>query len=210
MRYVPSKKLFSYWDRLRGLRKAPERSEIEPSDIREYLGDTFILEVNKTLRTISFRLAGTRLCSVYGRELKGLGFLNIWNEEDNLRIIRSVTRVYRDYKPALIAHVGSTDSGRDADFETLILPLLPTHDGDIRMLGISSPKEMPYWMGSEPIIDNRVISTHSMTIEGQMNENAPALVPFPGDLKIAPQNVLNTDEGRQFGHLRILDGGRQD
>lgn len=208
MRHSASKKIFSYWNNLRNGRKAPERAEIEPSDIREYLGDTFILEVNKTLRTISFRLAGTRLCSSYGQELKGLGFLNLWDEEDNLRIIRAVTRTYKDYRPATISHKGKTAEGREVDFETLILPLLPTHDGDIRLLGICTPKETPYWLGSEPITHNKVISTYNMDIDGHEDVNGSTLVPFPHDLQISPNIASAGTEGRQFGHLRILDGGK--
>ncbi len=45
MRFENSKQLYSYWLNLKGDRKAPDRSEIEPSDIRSLLGDTFILEV---------------------------------------------------------------------------------------------------------------------------------------------------------------------
>jgi len=69
---------------------APERTEIEPVEIRHILGDTFILEISAQLRTISFRLAGTRLCGAYGRELKGLGYLAIWREEDNFEIAKAI------------------------------------------------------------------------------------------------------------------------
>ncbi|PCI03400.1 MAG: PAS domain-containing protein [Hyphomicrobiales bacterium] len=208
MRHLASKHLFSYWSRLRSQRKAPTRAEIEPGDIREHLGDTFILEVNKSLRTISFRLAGTRLCNAYGRELKGLGFMNLWAEEDNLRVLRAITRTYRDFKPAIISHKGRTEDGREVDFETLVLPLLPTHDGDIRLLGISTTKEMPFWLGSEPIVTNKVLSAYNISVENKEDEREARLVPFPGDLKIAPAVISATTQGRQFGHLRIIDGGR--
>ncbi|MFK5979365.1 MAG: PAS domain-containing protein [Rhizobiaceae bacterium] len=207
MRHLASKNIFSYWSRLRNQRKAPTRGEIEPSDIREHLGDTFILEVNKSLRTISFRLAGTRLCNAYGQELKGLGFLNLWGEEDNLRVLRAISRSYRDYKPTLISHRGKTADEREVEFETLVLPLLPTHDGDIRLLGISTAKEMPFWLGSKPIVTNKVLSAYNICVDSK-DESEATLVPFPGDLKIAPSVISATTEGRQFGHLRILDGGK--
>lgn len=67
--------LFQYWNRLRGSRPAPQRSEIEPVDIKSLLADTFILESDARGEAI-FRLAGTRLCATYGRELKGYSFLS--------------------------------------------------------------------------------------------------------------------------------------
>src|SRR5680860_1013092 len=80
MRHENSRILFAYWERIRSGRQAPRREEIEPSDIRHLLGDTFILDVSGSLRTISYRLAGTRLCAAYGKELKGMGFLVPWDE----------------------------------------------------------------------------------------------------------------------------------
>ena len=65
--------LFQYWNRLRHGRPAPKRTEIEPADIKTLLADTFILE-RDTRGEAVFRLAGTRLCAVYGRELKGFSF----------------------------------------------------------------------------------------------------------------------------------------
>ena len=209
MRHLASKHLFSYWTNLRNDRKAPTRAEIEPSDIREYLGDTFILEVNQSLRTISFRLAGTRLCNAYGQELKGLGFMNLWAEEDNLRVLRAITRTYRDFKPAILSHKGSAADGREVDFETLVLPLLPTHDGDIRLLGISTTKETPIWLGNDPIVTNKVTSAYNLTGVTRDDTNEASLVPFPGNFKISPSVISATIEGRQFGHLRVLDGGKQ-
>ncbi len=112
MRHGGSRKLFDYWNTLRAGRTAPERSEIEPSDIRSILGDTFILEVSMQFRTVSFRLAGTRLCAAHGRELKGLGFLALWSEEDNYEIARSVARVYRDMTPVLLSYTAQSATGR--------------------------------------------------------------------------------------------------
>lgn len=208
MRHLASKKIYSYWNDLRKQRKAPTRAEIEPSEIREYLGDTFILEVNQTLRTISFRLAGTRLCNAYGQELKGLGFMNLWAEEDNLRVLRAISRSYRDFKPTIISHKGKAADGREVEFETLVLPLLPTHDGDIRLLGVSTPKEAPFWLGSEPIVTNKITSAYNISVSSTQDESEATLVPFPGDLKMSPSVISATTQGRQFGHLRVLDGGK--
>ncbi|MEJ1934798.1 PAS domain-containing protein, partial [Nostoc sp. NIES-2111] len=71
MKHPASRTLFSYWDTLRGERTAPERSELDPGAIRNILADTFILEVDAG-QTFPFRLAGTRVCALYGRDLKGV------------------------------------------------------------------------------------------------------------------------------------------
>src|SRR6185295_12220787 len=73
--------LFNYWDQLRAGRIAPNRLEIEPSRIADILAETFMLE-RIDARTYQFRLAGTRLCELFGSELRGKNFLEGWSEQD--------------------------------------------------------------------------------------------------------------------------------
>jgi len=208
MRNSGSKSLYKYWNNLRRGRKAPERGEIEPSDIRNLLSDTFILEVDNNLRTISFRLAGTRLCTIYGRELKGYGYLGLWEESDNLTIIKCIAAVYRDYIPAVISHTGFASNNRSVGFETLVLPLLPTHDGNIRILGVSTLNgECPYWIGADKIELNSVASVRSVTVELPTPAEIASLAPRIGQLQIA--GTGDAEISKKVGHLRVIEGGKQ-
>jgi hypothetical protein len=81
MKHVTSRELYDYWNRVRRGRPAPRRNEIEPGDIRRILADTFILEVTGRDR-FPIRLAGTRMCGMYGREIKGGNFLDLWTVND--------------------------------------------------------------------------------------------------------------------------------
>ena len=76
MKTTNAQAIFAYWDRLRGARSAPERGEIEPGAVRHALLDTFILENGADGLTI--RLAGTRLCALFGGELKDRSFNSLW------------------------------------------------------------------------------------------------------------------------------------
>jgi hypothetical protein len=193
MRHGGSRKLFDYWNTLRGSRPAPERSEIEPSDIRSILGDTFILEVSMQFRTVAFRLAGTRLCSAYGRELKGLGFLALWSEEDNYEIARSIARVYRDMTPIMLSYTAVSATGRTLDYEAIILPLAQAADGNARVLGIATPRSTPFWLGADPITGNQLRT--SRVVERV-------------DAEAVPEASAPLRESRRFGHLTVLDGGK--
>ncbi|GIL00313.1 MAG: PAS domain-containing protein [Alphaproteobacteria bacterium] len=201
MRQKGSNRLFEYWNTLRGTRPAPERGEIEPGDIREMLGDTFILEVAAQMRTIAFRLAGTRLCAAYGRELKGLGFLALWDEEANFAIAKTVRRVYRDYQPMLVSYTAATAEGHFVEFEMVLLPLMPVADGNARILGLASPRKVPYWFGAEPLVVNHL--RHLRTIETTVA--APPLAPAEVREAGAPSAE---DRRRRVAHLTVLDGGR--
>ena len=76
MKNASTRLVFEYWDGLRGERAAPERGEIEPGALRHALADTFVLE-NEPIGPV-FRLAGTRLCALFGREQRGRAFAALW------------------------------------------------------------------------------------------------------------------------------------
>src|SRR5579863_8728603 len=77
MKHAASRELYAYWQERRGEHSAPQRAEIEPGAIRQVLSDTFILALDGGAGH-PFRLAGTRICALFGRELKGGSFIGLW------------------------------------------------------------------------------------------------------------------------------------
>lgn len=202
MRHKTSKKIFTYWNNLRGQRIAPERTEIEPSDIRDILGDTFILEVDHLYRTISFRLAGTKLCSSYGRELKNVGYLGLWDETDNLKIFDAVKQVYKHAKPTVIAHLAETENKQFLEYETLLLPLANSTSETVRILGVAAPAEVPMWMGIDNVVNNRIKSVRTLTLE-ELTQS-PSIVP---NLPVMTPTTYEGKIPRKVAHLTVFDGG---
>lgn len=215
MRHESSRQLFNYWNRIRGERPAPKRDEIEPSDIRQLLSDTFILEVSGTLRTISYRLAGTRLCAAFGRELKGYGFLGHWAEEDCFEVAKLLARVYRDNQPIMMVMRAETESGKTVDFEMVALPLEPLADGSARILGIANVEKDHYWIGSEPLSNCRLRSMrHIDKIISKPSETpplAPSLLPpvvMPSLQNDVSDTKFDKKPSRKVAHLVVHDGGK--
>src|SRR5258708_8168623 len=85
MKQASSRELFGYWTQRRGTRAAPERGEIEPSAIRRALGDVFILEFARQ-GGHPFRLAGTRVCALFWRELTNEQFPNFLDAPSRLGV----------------------------------------------------------------------------------------------------------------------------
>jgi hypothetical protein len=197
MKHAHSNELFNYWNRLRGGRQAPDRREVEPSDIRELLGDTFILEVNPSFKTISFRLAGTRLCNAHGRELKSVGFLNLWSEQDNLTIINTIRKVHDETVPCVISCISKSASGQIIEYEMVLLPLQNGQTDTRRILGISTPAQKENWIGSDPFIESQVSNIRFVDyIEA---EETPSIE--------TPVGMHDNQNFKRFGHLRVFDGG---
>ncbi|MGI9402194.1 MAG: PAS domain-containing protein [Rhizobiaceae bacterium] len=201
LRHASSQELFDYWNTIRAGRAAPERSEVEPSDVRTILGDTFILEVSLQLRSISFRLAGTRLCAAHGKELKGLGFLALWQEEDNFDIARAVNRVYQEFEPMLLCYTAISEDNRTVEYESIMLPLMPAAGGNARILGIATPKTNPYWLGSDPLIQNCLRNARSIAVP----DASPSLIPDYSTAPLEPEAL--PDGQRRVAHLTVFDGG---
>jgi len=199
MRSIQAKKLYNYWNNLRGSRPAPDRREIEPSDIRDILADTFILEIDQTYRSISFRLAGTRLCSAYGKELKGYGFLGLWAEASNLDVFQVVQGVYQNSKPAVLSYLAETEGEKTVNYEMLLLPIHNGTSNSLRILGVATCTELPNWLGEDPIINNRLKSYRYLEPEAIQS---PSLVPDLQDLADVKQ-----DDVKQVAHLTVIKGG---
>src|SRR5215211_6129940 len=108
MKHATTRMIFAYWDALRGERAAPERGEIEPGEIRHVLADTFMLEIGEGQRA-EFRLGGTRLCSLFGRELKGRPLHELWPADGQDEIQHLVDIVVDETAGLVAGLVGITD-----------------------------------------------------------------------------------------------------
>lgn len=205
MREQGTIELFQYWNRLRNGRPAPRRAEVEPADIKTLLSETFILERDCRGEAI-FRLAGTRLCSIHGRELKGFAFASLWRMRDQRLVAKFIENCFASAAVGVITYRGISQRGRACGFELLLLPL----DGGERhqrCLGIMSATERPVWLGADPIVENATDSVRAVDPEREplFLGNRPALaVPSlaPSDEDIAAQ------PRRRVRHLTVLEGGR--
>ena len=159
MKHATTRMIFSYWDSLRGERMAPERGEIEPGEIRHVLADTFILEVVE--RNAVIRLAGTRICAFFGRELRGKAFARLWQEEAASEIARAVETVLDETAGVVAGLSAVTDEGASVDFEMVLLPLRHRGKPHARILGALSPAVVPAWVGLYPV---RHLATSSFRV----------------------------------------------
>jgi hypothetical protein len=152
MKHPSNSGLFAYWNTQRGDRLAPERSDIEPTAIRKLLGDTFVLEADR-FGTYPFRLAGTRLCALFGRELKTESFVRLWRRAGQTAM-RELIAVVMEEKTGVVASATGTtadDTLLPVQLELLLLPLAYESRADARILGGLAPMTAPYWLGARTI-----------------------------------------------------------
>ncbi|MEI2383974.1 PAS domain-containing protein [Breoghania sp. JC706] len=205
MKHATTQALYDYWNRLRGSKPAPERSEIEPGDIRTVLGDTFILEAVED-ETYRFRLAGTRMCAAFCRELKGRDFLRMWTDKDHEAMETMLQAITKDAAAAVLGVEGRTDRGQTVGMEVLLLPLRMRDQGYSRILGSCTMMEKPYWVGIHPVVKQSISSLRLIWPDEQpfflrkvgAGNEAHAIVTTP-----AQQLAY-----RRVGHLTVYEGGK--
>lgn len=175
MKHPASRMLFSYWDALRGERAAPERGEIEPGEIRHILADTFVLELDAQ-REARFRLAGTRICALFGRELRDGRFVDLWPERARHDVRRDLDIVVDETAGVLCGLVGATDTGETVDLELVVLPLRHRGRPNARALGCLSARVVPSWIGYHAIGALTTVSMRVIWPSGRpLEEMAPPL-----------------------------------
>lgn len=206
MRHDGTSEIFAYWNDLRGTRAAPERREISPALIRSRLSETFILRASGPGEA-RFRLAGTRICSIYGRELKGQSFSSIWQAKDKAVIARIVASSLTSKTVVQSTYEGKSSRGRKMLFNLILLPLAnEVHER--HLLGMIAPAGKPFWLESDAIIEN---SLRSITMIDPRNAaNKPAGSVRAEDHKPLISNILlpAPNGSRRVRHLMVFDGGK--
>lgn len=192
MKLATTRELFAYWDRCRGERLAPERADIDPAAIRRVLGDTFILAFERAAGH-RFRLAGTRVCALFARELKGQPFLTLWGQASGEAVGQLTATIAGETVGAVASATGVTADGDTMALELLLLPLGQSGRMPVRLLGSLTPVSIPYWLGVRPL--------ERLTL-GALRYVGPAVD------GAAPSLVADPPPGRSSHGFVVYTGGR--
>ncbi|UFZ06565.1 PAS domain-containing protein [Bradyrhizobium ontarionense] len=142
MKHPSNREFFAYWNDRRGHAKAPERSDIEPSAVRELLGDIFVLSCDAD-SGFPFRMAGTRLCALLGGDVKDKSFPAHFAAASRREIEEITTVVCEETLPAIAGVKALAPDGVMAHFELLLLPFAMRAHEPISLTGLLAPFEAP-------------------------------------------------------------------
>jgi hypothetical protein len=143
MKHPSNREFYAYWDEKRGGARAPDRSEIEPSAVRELLGDIFVLSFDSAAGH-PFRVAGTRVCALLGRDLKDQSFSALFGP-DGRREIEDIVAVVAEEMLAAVAGITATaQDGSPAHLELLLLPFNARAHTPLSLTGLLAPFEREY------------------------------------------------------------------
>jgi hypothetical protein len=154
-----------------------------------------------------YRLAGTRVCDLYGTELRGRDFLAGFSDQDRQTLRRDLKSVCERGAVLKTAIVASSDISHTLDVEMILLPLV--HSGDVvdRIIGATAARTLPYWLGREKLNRLKLIGHELIWPDGRphaavaVSSEPPPFIRDIGQVRIVRSNR------RTF---RVLQGGRTD
>ena len=194
MKHQSTRAVFDYWNKKRGTRLAPERADIDPAEIRHALSDTFMLAAD-FVDQLRFRLAGTRVCALFGREIKGEAFAPLWSETSRQSIDDLLAIVTNEATGAVAGLTARTEDGAETDLELLLLPLAHVGHARIRAIGVLAPTIPPYWIGAKPVVE--------LTLGTLRHTGSDA------DISIAPRLMPAATGSRVQHGFVVYSGGRE-
>lgn len=202
--------LFQYWNRLRQGGGVPTRAQIEPSDIRDELPQTMILESARRDKEMSFRLAGTGISAMFGRELRGTQLRDLLPDVNAALLGRLLRNCSEQHDVILLGVEAFTRKSRTLEIEILLLPLQDEAEGR-RIFGAMAPLQTPFWLGVEAVETLRLQSIRVIDPEREplflANRPEVAVAPSlaPHDANIVP--LARPEPAPRGAHLRLIRGG---
>jgi hypothetical protein len=180
MKHPSIRELYDYWNLRRGRRAVPDRADIEPGGIRRLLADTFILSYDERAGH-PFRIAGTRICAMFGRDLKSERLLDLWGTDSRAPIQDLLRIVGNEAVGAIGSARGVSTLGSTHELELLVLPLGHRGRTDVRVLGALTPRGRGHWLGTGTL---GALTLGTLRYLGAAAELAPPIAPVRAEGRI--------------------------
>jgi hypothetical protein len=204
MKHRTNQILFTYWNEIRDGRLAPRRFEIEPSRITGILADTFVLERIEA-SSFRYRLAGTRLCEMFGTEFRGRGFFDGWEAADSEQLVAPLNTMCTQGAVLCLDFEGKTAGGKKLALEAVLMPLVHAGDAVTRVLGAMGAADTPDWIGYEPLAARRLVRHELIWPDGRPHAVAERHRTAPPVFAPLLAGARHVHAPRR--HFRVLDGG---
>jgi hypothetical protein len=189
--------LFRYWESMRGEESAPSRRRLDLDSIRPLVPSLFILE-RRPVKGYVWRLAGTKLCQLWRRELTGTAVLAGWDAFERHTTERLLDGVVLWHQPFVLKLRLFSSLGHDIGAEMIGLPLRSLNGKDIHVFGAIMP-----FRDAEPLGYDSIGVIELATARVIWTEP----LPFSGVDSLESRKAEGISPSKP---LRIIAGGRPD
>jgi hypothetical protein len=164
-----SRAVFRHWEAIRGESPAAHRDDLDLRQLCQFVSWLFIMERSPRTGGYVWRLAGSKVCELWRRELTGCELLTGWDRFDSETVRRLLDGVTKDLQPCTLRLRLKTSLGQLVDIEVVALPL-KARDGSIHVFGAALPFRDVVALGHERITHIEISSARTIWTE-----------PVPGD-----------------------------
>ncbi len=140
MRQTAATEILAYWASLKTGDDAPPASAIDPRALKTFLPDLFMLE-RHAHAVFSFRLAGTRMCQRFGRELRDHDFVRLFPSASHGELLIQLGDALQTTEAVVVNARAATLNGDTTDVELVLMPLTDASGNVVRMLGALLPAD---------------------------------------------------------------------
>lgn len=117
------RRLHDYWRAKAGDRRMPARKDIDPIDMKEWLGNLVLVEFFEGGTKSRVRLEGTNITEFYGATRLGSGLETLKGEEERKLLLTQYGAVIADCEPAFYSARFTTSENKYVHQVKLLLPL---------------------------------------------------------------------------------------
>jgi hypothetical protein len=183
--FAPLQALLDYWMVRRGPRRCPDKADIDPTEIGPLLPHIILLDAAPDGGEFRYRLAGSRVTQMVGREMRGLTQRQLHNNPTDPVVMRGIARIEAEFRWVARGFRGAFRTVRMAlpgrehiELARLILPLTDTGSAAQHMVMIMID------IGTSPL---------SARIRGSVNfgVDLERLVPIPVPPELATLSSPN-------------------
>ena len=121
--------LLDYWRSKKGQRRMPARRDIDPLEMKPWLGNLVLIEFFGDIMHFRVRVDGTNIAEMGGRGRTGAGVEALTSEEERRVLYRQYSPVLEEKRPAFYETEYTNSDGRYLRESKLLLPL--SEDGEI-------------------------------------------------------------------------------
>jgi hypothetical protein len=204
MRHKTTQTVFSHFNRIRGGNSVPLRVDIQPGELKSVLPDIFILEMDRTGSPI-FRLAGTHVCAILGRELRGEDFMTLWHAPHRHKMKLAAEAVLANQAPIVVGTRSIADEENTGELEMLLLPLSSRPGIVDRLYGSLADLSRPPLLTER----NRILLAENLTFVAPQPYRPQQPADDPGGAFSIVTSQASSLRSRIL-HLKVLEGGRKD
>lgn len=120
--------LYRYWDSCRGGQPMPRRADIDPVDMRSWLGRVTLIDVDAAGKHFRYRLVGTEIVALRGFDPTGRSVEAAWPHEDAELVLATYRQVTEQKTPIFCHAAERWHYERDPVVGVMLLPL--SNDGE--------------------------------------------------------------------------------